>query len=88
MFLKFDEGKTGTIHGDCDCFVDSSCWLDDSKGLIGNYKGTDVYLGDSVTDRISEITDRMLELEKKIETLMKEEKEQGIRAQRQTLQFK
>ena len=87
MFLKFDEGKTGTIHGDCDCFVDSG-WLDNSKGLIGTYKGADVCLVDSTTDRIREITDRMLELEKKLEALMKEEKEQGIRAQLQTLQFK
>ena len=72
MFLKFDKDKIGTIYGDCDCFIDNS-------GLIGNYKGTDVSVTHNVTDSISEISNRVRELEKKIETLMKEEKEQGIR---------
>ena len=81
MFLKFDEDKTDTVYSDWNCVINNS-------GLIENCKGVDVCVSNSVTDSISEITNRVRELEKKIETLMKKEKEQGIRAQLQTLQFK
>lgn len=82
MFLKFDEGKTATIE------CNDVKWCDSAmKGLIGNYDDTIISIDNGHSSNIDEINKRVRELEEKLESLFKEEKEQGIRAQLETLHF-